>query len=698
MQKPNTRARGDRTERSRALSPPSRPAITVPAGPGFAALALALLVAGLLAMFPDPDPDLWWHLKTGELISREQTIPRTDPFTYTAEGQTWVTHEWLTEVVLHRVHQAGGGDLLIVLRAFLVISALGLGAAAALVGGPGRERIGATALGVLLAAPLIATRAFARPHLFTAVLLGATLLLLRLDSVRGARPGRRWCRWALLPLFALWANLHSGFVLGLALVALYWIGEAVGERTGRGAQTERRAWHRRALLFGLLTLATLINPHHVHALLYPFQLVARPEVRAGIVELRPVFHPSYQGALFLPVLAAVAGVLAILFAGSGWRVRWAIVLPGLAFGLMGLRAVRGVTEFGVLVPALFGLHGAWLAGRRPVARALPVLVLVLSAGLAWLALRPGIPMGRDGPRRAGFGISRTMVPDQAALFLRQAGTEGRLFNLLGHGGYLIYQLWPGRQVYVDGRLDVFPRGFLEAYGRMVSTGEGWEEACRRYGITLAVVDQQAGPAGDFGLRRLLRQSPDWSCVHLSHNAIVYARRVGENEALLARFACPFDPVRISVDAIRQFAATAPPTEVARSIDAMAAMAEVTPEDPFLLITRGQLLDAAGRSAEAVEQIRRALEIGPPSVEARLLLAATLLRAGALDQAEVEILTITRQSKPRVETFLLLADLRQRQGDLEAALRAVESARAIQPDHPGVRRALEILQNRPGGPR
>src|SRR5262245_23781241 len=43
------------------------------------------------------DPDMWWHLRTGQLIC-EHGIPRHDVFSFTATDHTWITHEWLSEV------------------------------------------------------------------------------------------------------------------------------------------------------------------------------------------------------------------------------------------------------------------------------------------------------------------------------------------------------------------------------------------------------------------------------------------------------------------------------------------------------------------------------------------------------------------------------------------------------------------------
>jgi hypothetical protein len=449
-------------------------------------------------------------------------------------------------------------------------------------------------------------------------------------------------------------------------------------------------------MFAILLLATLINPHHVHAVLYPFQLVARAEVREGIVELRSSFHPDYRGELFFVDLMVVAIALGVLVAGAGRRVAWGVLLPGLVFGLLSMRAIRGVSEFAVLVPALIGLHGEWLGKRRSVAHVLPFVVGVLAVVGAAATFRWGVPMGREGPRKPGLGISPTMVPDQAADFLRQVDTEGNLFNLLRFGGYLIHELWPDRLVYVDGRLDVFPDGFLTSYGRLITTGVGWEETCATYGIDLAVVDLETSTTKETALARKLRTDPDWSCVFISHNALVYARRVPGNEALLARFGCPLDASQLSVEAIRRFADRAPSDQVAQAISALTAMAEVAPRDKFLLVVLGVLLDAAGRSAEGADRIRQAIALGPESMDARVLLVWVLLRAGSLADADAELSVVLEAEPRRVGALMLLADLRQREGNLDAAMRALQDAAAIQPGDATIQRSLEALRSRTGG--
>ena len=54
------------------------------------------------------DPDMWWHLKSGEIISTTHTIPTTDIFSYTTNHHASVPHEWLSQVFIYGAYKAGG--------------------------------------------------------------------------------------------------------------------------------------------------------------------------------------------------------------------------------------------------------------------------------------------------------------------------------------------------------------------------------------------------------------------------------------------------------------------------------------------------------------------------------------------------------------------------------------------------------------
>src|SRR2546423_272395 len=65
---------------------------------------VAVLLIALAAVWPIPAFDLWWQLKSGELILQLHSIPNADVFSHTATGELWVLHEWLTEIVLYLLY------------------------------------------------------------------------------------------------------------------------------------------------------------------------------------------------------------------------------------------------------------------------------------------------------------------------------------------------------------------------------------------------------------------------------------------------------------------------------------------------------------------------------------------------------------------------------------------------------------------
>src|SRR5437867_946015 len=72
-------------------------------------LAVALIVLTVLTVRSRlNDPDLWWHLKTGEIIWNTHSIPRTDLFSFTTNNHAWTAHEWLSEVTIYGSWKLGG--------------------------------------------------------------------------------------------------------------------------------------------------------------------------------------------------------------------------------------------------------------------------------------------------------------------------------------------------------------------------------------------------------------------------------------------------------------------------------------------------------------------------------------------------------------------------------------------------------------
>ena len=180
---------------------------------------MLLLVATWPALAPT-DPDYWWHVRTGQLIAETGAVPSADPYSFTAAGQPWVAHEWLSELLFYAVqHAVGYAGNVVLIGALGALAAMALFATCRLWG------VGelAAVLLVLWAFGMSVGSFGVRPQTFTRVLLALLVLVLSLYRRDG-----NW-RWlvAVPPIVLVWTNLHGGFAIGLGLLGLMLLGEAV---------------------------------------------------------------------------------------------------------------------------------------------------------------------------------------------------------------------------------------------------------------------------------------------------------------------------------------------------------------------------------------------------------------------------------------------------------------------------------------
>ena len=179
------------------------------------------------------DPDLWWQLRVGQIIATTHSIPTTDQFSFTAQGQPWTAHEWLAQLSIYGAYAAGGfRGLMVWLSVFAsLIFVLVYALCLMQTGDPLVSLLGAL-IAWLFATVGLAIRALILGHLFLVV----EMLLLEL----GRRKDRRWL-WCLPPLFAVWANCHGSYVFGMAVLGVYWMCSWANWRCGKTAVSNEPA-------------------------------------------------------------------------------------------------------------------------------------------------------------------------------------------------------------------------------------------------------------------------------------------------------------------------------------------------------------------------------------------------------------------------------------------------------------------------
>lgn len=562
-------------------------------------LALAALAALAIAWasLPLTHDDLFGHLRTGEWIVEEGTVPHTDPFSFTRAGTRWITHEWGFSLATWGIWKLGGYPALIATRVLLVLA----------IGWIVARRMRAEAdpssppsvfwMAVLLGLGLwmVAAELILRAALVSELFLALTLLFL----TRFRQTGRRGWLIAVTVLFLLWANLHSGVIFGLFVLGLWTLeallaGPAVRRWPGLASLFRAGPPRPYLLLLAVTIPVTLLNPNGWRVWTYPFEL-SRILFASGIAWDLGHFaatDPRSNAAFLLLAVLLLAGFLPLrrLLALS-----LAEILGIATFLILSFRSPRFLFHFALLaLPALYRL---WV-GREPSPNPASNLGRILRAGTAAVLLLVAATAWLGHPRR----LIAEQLPEGAVRFLEAEGIGDRVFNHQNYGGFL---LWRRREpIFWDGRNEVFVSLVREV------TTTPFPEIAAKYGVEALLVTEReySGIAPEVPAR--------WGLVWWDDYSAVYLRRTPEHAALLDR---------LELRAFPGFGGRPRLEALARDpLQALAARAELDrllndwPENQRALYFRGVMslyqgdVEAGRRDLEAAlairdnEQVRRTL--------------------------------------------------------------------------------------------
>jgi hypothetical protein len=457
------------------------------------------------------DGDLLRHIGHGEWMLQHHSLIHADPFSFTKGGQPFVGFEYGSQLIYALTHRAAGLAGVAIFAGFLIATAYALLARFLL--SRGTDPL-LTYLTTVVAAVLGAFHWAARPHLFT--LVAVVVLMFRLEPTTDSRQPATTLRpltvdrrplWA-LPLFAIWANLHGGFVFGLVLIGIYFAGHALEYLLNNDRTAEMQRLRYLAQLFAFGLLGTLINPHflalHRHVLDFFGQQFLLDNTNEF---LSPDFHHLF-GKLLLASLLGMISILACLRR----RPHSAHLLTLLAMTYFVLTAQRNIQLFGVTaVPILAMLVDPhwrrlpdWRGIRAVFQRDAPLgstvpYVLTMLATFGFLMVGQGALFGKQVVPDT---VSPETFPVAVVRRARAEHLEGRIYNSFIWGGYLIYA-WPEQRVFIDGGTDFYGADLLKDYMDIGGLAPHWRTSLEHWNITLALIPTNSG-----FVHELLRE-PGW---------------------------------------------------------------------------------------------------------------------------------------------------------------------------------------------
>jgi tetratricopeptide (TPR) repeat protein len=284
----STESPPDLLDKSQAISSPSGsqapfeptppPVWRSPLADGCLIIAL-LALTFLLGVFPLKDTDIYWHLRTGDLIRQTGRIPRIDLFTFTRADVPWIDLHWIFQIAISAIHEHWGIVGLNVAKCVVTCVAIFLLVTA-------RRRdwpVWAMVLAWLPAIMVLGGRIYVRPETLSLLYLSIFLaILFRWDR----HPRLTW----ILPLVQVaWVNSQGLFVLGPVLLVFALIDAVL--RFGL-FDAGRRRWWRTVISTSVMTFAAcLVNPYFITGALYPLELagtMSNPIFSRNIAELTTI--------------------------------------------------------------------------------------------------------------------------------------------------------------------------------------------------------------------------------------------------------------------------------------------------------------------------------------------------------------------------------------------------------------------------
>ncbi len=486
--------------------------------------------------------DTCWLIKTGEIIVRTGSIPANDPFSYTlaalkvGQKPPYVVYQWLTEVVFFC------GKYFFDFTGLLVIGAVVMSLGAIVV--PLHAGFNTKAPPLLIftmvacASAGCISRCVLRPELFSLLFLSILIFLLQKFSAEASQLSndateiKRFQRLFILlvaMLFLLWCNMHSGFVTGLIILAIYSSSFLAFDL----ASKRKLSRATKTLLFSTAaaTLVSLVNPYNIDLWLYlPHLFLAK--VNEYILELRPpnvlFMHRPVYLYYFATLLASFLVVFLTIRKDAIERRqiltprRLASIVIILSSTIAMFRHSRFISY--IVLTALEALNFYGLKDdaeprqainwKRIGQFALLDLAVLAVAGFGVLRIaNHEIPVLVPSPR-ANFR------PPLAALdyFLR-VYSRGRIFSSAEIGSAIELYANPFDSMFVDTRLDGYPMSILTEYDTIINARPGYKDLLDAYKVQWIFV------APTDLIAPVIMRDKSWQVLKKDESALILCRPV-----------------------------------------------------------------------------------------------------------------------------------------------------------------------------
>ncbi|MBI2251623.1 MAG: tetratricopeptide repeat protein [Armatimonadetes bacterium] len=478
----------------------------------------AVIFVDSFIKMPAYDTDTFWHLKAGELISKNKNFHFTDNYSCTAKGFPWRNYEWLSEIIFYITYIKGNFFALQILKSIIImITFLFIFMAGYEFG----KNLFVSWIITILACKASQHAFTIRPQIFSLLFFSIFLFL----AVKFQNSFNTKKFLFIFPLIMLiWANFHGAYIIGL----IYFLMLMVFYALKRDSVKAKSLF----LIFILSFLAVFINPNTYHAITYSLYWIKDNPYTRTIVEFLPLrldIHDSYfQFFLVFSILFILGVIIKNILGGKFEFLDFIFFFPLMYLPLKSNRHlsifVLGISH---LISGNFSYSSKISFKWKPlkfISHAGSVILFILSLIYLGNFVKINYPFNKF--------IMEETYPKDLIEFIKINKIQGNVFNDYGWGGYIIWRCGENLKVFIDGRVKLlYPeKNYLE-YLKVVNAKKNWESILNKYNITLIILKKEFNFLEIF---KKLTNNNLWELLYEDDLALLYIKKDVQNYKILEK--------------------------------------------------------------------------------------------------------------------------------------------------------------------
>jgi len=474
----------------------------------FLAVLAIIFLSGVILQL-GVTPDYPWLLASGDWILQHRQLPATDLFSWTAADRSWLLYQWGFEASLAFIHSLGGYSGVATIFAWTV---LGLYLLVPVITRPQGTPVLLVVLVAAAVLVVLTVNMSIRPMIVTST--GLLLQQLLIHRLRRRAIGLHRACIAIFLLYVVWANFHTGFMLGLIAFLLTLVGDWCEQHFHANSPIPDRPRPlvpmQLSLLIGAALLGSMLTPYGLKLHIYVVSLASATELSARIDELN---RPHFSFMQF-QLLIALVFVLSLALLRNRRAVRPADILQISTAIIATVLAARFVVWAALYMALILpeAIARAWpnttkrcaLPTSRPLISILALATLVVPLWLVTIGVANPI-----GP------LCKKVLPAIKTYMMARSPRDHLLTDPIT--GSCMIAAAPGVPVFIDTRFDFYGTDFTVKTLDALALKPGWRDFVDGYAVDIAVLDR------GLSLAEKLALDPKFFVLYADDEAVVVRR-------------------------------------------------------------------------------------------------------------------------------------------------------------------------------